>query len=94
MKKALKIVKTISILLVVLAVFLWLICSSKIHNFKLDNPDIYARNYSMMNGYEKAVATGMEKTGEVEKKVFGSKNKGKKDYDLFEDVSNRHKPKD
>ncbi len=88
--KIIKYVKRTSILLVIAAVLVFLICSSKIFHFSENEPVLYEMNYSLLSTPGKGVASSMKKTGEVQSKVLGSKrgngNGGSKFFDEVEKV--------
>lgn len=84
-----KTTKTVSILIAVFAVLFFLIMSKKIYSYKTEHPGEYSWKFALLNPYEKAVATGMEKTGEFEAKLSPAPKKG--GYSIFDDISNSHK---
>ena len=83
-------VKGIAILIAVIAVITFLYMSLKLYRFKVSNTSVYEARYSVLNTYEKTVATAMEKTGEVEDKLT-SRPERKGGYNIFDDISNSHK---
>lgn len=87
-----RLVKKTSIILAVIAVFVFLIASKKIYDFSIKEPVLYDFRYEQLNPYEKGVTKAMEKTGAVQDKtLFKRTNKSKNSYDFFEDVSRKHK---
>ena len=89
-KKLVQTVKSISILLVISAVFTFLALSSKVFHFSESNPVTYEMNYNRLSTPGKGVATSMRKTGEVQSKVLGPRrgngNGGSKFFDEVEKV--------
>ena len=83
-------VKGIAIFIVVIAVVMFLYLSLKLYRFKVQNTAVYEARFSVLNAYEKTVATAMEKTGEVEDKIT-SRPERKGGYNIFDDISNSHK---
>lgn len=63
--------KTISILLVIAAVFTFLGLSSKIFRFSETNPVMYEISYNRLSIPGKGVLSSLKKTGEVQSKVLG-----------------------
>lgn len=88
----LKVVKPLSIFLVIAAVITWLFCSFKVFGFSNADPVQYEVNLTQLNKIEKPIAHGLVKTGEFQDRVFTKRSK-KDGYDFFEDVSNRNKSK-
>ncbi|MCR5219238.1 hypothetical protein [Treponema sp.] len=87
-----RLVKKTSIILAVIAVFVFLVASRKIYKFSVDNPVLYEFRFEQLNPYEKGVTKAMEKTGAVQDKtLFKRTNKSKNSYDFFDDVSRKHK---
>lgn len=92
-----KAVRFTSLFLAALAVITWLVCAVIIHNFKDSNTSAYAQRYERLNVPQKAICTGLEATGSVEKSVgsaiggaFSSKRK-KSDSFILDAISNNHK---
>lgn len=83
-------VKGIAILIAVITVITFLYCSLKLYRFKESNTAVYQARFSVLNAYEKTVATAMEKTGEIEAKLT-SRPERKGGYNIFDDISNSHK---
>lgn len=96
--EVLKIVKPLSIVLVIAAIFTWLGCSLTIFKFSIKEPVTYEVNFAQLNKVQKPIASGMHKTGKLEHKIFVersyARNSKKGGYDIFEDVSNRNKKSD
>ena len=84
-------VKSISILLVIAAVFSFLIGSSKIFKFSESNPVMYEMNYNRLSVPGKGMATSMKKTGEVQAKVLGPhRGRGHGGSKFFDEVEKVH----
>lgn len=88
----LKIIKPLSVVLVLAAAATWLFCSFKVFGFSNSDPVQYEVNLTTLNKFEKTIGTGLVKTGQFQDRVFTKRSK-KDGYDLFEDVSNRNKSK-
>lgn len=97
--EVLKTVKRIALVLVGIAVVLFLYLSSLVFKYSQENTIEYELKYSMLSPSGKAVATSMQKTGEVEdsvltnKRAFRNTKEGKSNA-FFDSVSRRHKKKE
>lgn len=72
-ERLLRMVKGLSIFLVVCAVVVFLWLSGMVFNFSVSNPTAYEVHFSRLSVPEQTVAASMRKTGEVGSKVIGSK---------------------
>ncbi len=83
--------KTISILLVIAAVFTFLGLSSKIFRFSETNPVMYEISYNRLSIPGKGVLSSLKKTGEVQSKVLGPRRgRGKGGSKFFDEVAKVH----
>lgn len=87
MTKAEKIIKKISIGLVIIAIITFLIVSSKVYNTPQKQ---FEQNYSKLTIKEKKMAKTLKKTGEVQSKVIG-KNRVKGNGKFIDEVQKTHK---
>lgn len=87
------ILKTTSLCLLCVAVLTFLFWSKKIYEYSMDDPQGFEFSLNQLNNAEQAIAKSMHATGKFESNISltrdKSKTKGK--YNLFEDVSNKHK---
>lgn len=86
--------RKIALVLILVFIVLFLVCSFKIFDFSERRPDLYAVRYEKLNTVEKGVVTTMKETGSIESSIGSlstSRRSNDSGYNIFDDISKKHK---
>ena len=86
-----RIVKRVSIGLIIAAIVTFLSVSAILYNTSQNSPQKYEYNYQKLSQKQKTVTRTMKKTGEVQSKIAGKKRNTGGNGTFVEEVSKNHK---
>lgn len=91
LQKLNKIIKRISIGLIIVAIITFLTVSAIVYNTSQNSPQKYEQNYRKLTQKQKQITKSMKKTGEIQSKIAGKKRNTGGNGTFVDEVSKNHK---